>query len=69
MLKREERPSYKQSILSQQDIEAAQKSVADAVNTVANKSQQFEFCGAKIRQQGAYNEIDKRSKSQLIKEG
>ena len=68
MRKREVRPSYKQSILSQQDI-VVQKLVADAVNTVTNKSQQFEFCGAKIRQQGAYNEIDKRSKSQLIKEG
>ena len=45
MLKREARPSYKQSILSQ-DIEAAQKSVADAVNTAANKYQRFEFCGA-----------------------
>ena len=30
-------------------IEAAQKSVADAVNTAANKSQRFEFCRAKIR--------------------
>ena len=38
-VKREARPSYKPSILSQQDIEAAQKSVADAVNTAANKSQ------------------------------
>ena len=69
MLKREVRPSYKQSILSQQDIEVVQKLVANAVNTVTNKSQQFEFCGAKIRQQDAYNEIDKHSKSQLIKEG
>ena len=49
MLKREVRPNYKQSILSQQDIEAAQKSVADAVNMAANKYQRFEFCRAKIR--------------------
>ena len=48
-VKREACPSYKQSILSQQDIEAAQKLVADAVNVAANKSQRFEFCGAKIR--------------------
>ena len=38
-VKREARPSYKPLILSQQDIEAAQKSVADAINTAANKSQ------------------------------
>ena len=31
---------------SQQDIEAAQKSIADTVNMAVNKS---EFCGAKIR--------------------
>ena len=49
MLKREVRPNYKQSILSKKDIEAAQKSVADAVNMAANKSQRFEFCRAKIR--------------------
>ena len=49
MLKREVRPNYKQSILPKQD-EAAQKSVADAVNMAANKSQRFEFCRAKIRQ-------------------
>ena len=46
---REACPSYKQSILSQQDVEAAQKLVADAVNMAANKSQRFEFCDAKIR--------------------
>ena len=31
-VKREVRPSCKPSILSQQDIEAAQKSIAEAVN-------------------------------------
>ena len=39
-VKREARPSYKPSILSQQDIEAAPKSVADTIKTAANKSQQ-----------------------------
>ena len=71
-VKREVRPSYKQLILSQQDIEAAQKSVADAINTAVNKSQQFEFCADHFYTQGAYNEIDNCSKSQLvayIKEG
>ena len=36
--KREAHPSYKLLILSQQDMEAAQKLVADAINTAANKS-------------------------------
>ena len=65
-VKREARPSYKQSILSQQVIEAVQKSVADAVqinvsnlNFVVQKSDHFYA-------QGAYNEIDKCSKSQLV---
>ena len=64
MLKREVHPNYKQSILSQKDIEAAQKLVADAVNTAAHKSQRFEFYQhAKIRQ---LLRTGRCSKSQLV---
>jgi len=37
-VKKEVRPSCKLSILSQQDIKAAQNLIADAVNTAAKKS-------------------------------
>ena len=51
------RPSYKLSILSQQDIEVAQKSVADAVNTAANKSQRS----------GQYNSYSKEQRARIAK--
>ena len=57
MLKREARPSYKPSILSQQDIEGAQKLVADAVNTAANKSQR----------RGQYNSYSKEQRAMIGK--
>ena len=57
MLKREVRPSYKPLILSQQDIEAAQKLVADAVNTAANKSQR----------RGQYNSYSKKQRAMIGK--
>ena len=53
-VKQEARPSYK---LSQQDIEAAQKSVADTVNTAANKSQQ----------RGQYNSYSKEQRARIRK--
>ena len=54
-VKREACPSYKPSILSQQDIEAAQKSVVDPVNTATNKSQR----------RGQYNSYSKEQHAKI----
>ena len=56
-VKREVRPSYKPLILSQQDIEVAQKSVADAVKMAANKSQR----------RGEYNFYSKERRAMIGK--
>ena len=68
-VKREARPSYKPSILSQQNIEAVQKLIADAVNSQQINLTNLSFVMQKpdhFYAQGAYNEIDKCTKSQLV---
>ena len=56
-VKREVRPSFKPSILSQKDIEAAQKSTANAVSTVAEKS----------HNRGQYNSYSKEQRALIGK--
>ena len=58
-VKQKARPSYKPLILSQEDIEAAQKSVADAVNTAANKSQ------PRSQRRGQYNSYSKEQRARI----
>ena len=56
-VKREVRPSGNSSFLSQKDIEAAQKSIANAVSTAAEKSQH----------RGQYNSYSKEQRAMIGK--